>query len=307
MLFRSSGLLVLHIVWPPEISVEPHEHNLWAVMGNLPRRRGQHVLPAYGIRESSARGRCGSSRGTRASWGEEAIHAVDVPTLAPTGAIHVYGGDLITTARSEFDPASGAERPLRLEEVGAPVRGDERPLGGEGELKGGRRATRGAGAVRILPSRRGRRGSVTGRPPLVAGGKAGRHASRKLRGLGERGSGRGSVGGEGHGDPPLAAACIEGVGVAEVGVLSRSHSSSRCRFRPRKWRTAPVSMACKQPPRVAVHLAGKLREAIDEVRGDGAGCGEHVAVDGPASTLSPRLDPRPCARGPQAESGLLVR
>ena len=44
--------------------------------------------------------------------GEEAIHAVDVPTLAPTGAIHVYGGDLIATERSEFDPASGAERPF---------------------------------------------------------------------------------------------------------------------------------------------------------------------------------------------------
>ena len=27
VLFRSPELLVLHIVWPPEISIDPHEHN----------------------------------------------------------------------------------------------------------------------------------------------------------------------------------------------------------------------------------------------------------------------------------------
>ena len=47
--------------------------------------------------------------------GEEAIHAVDVPTLAPTGAIHVYGGDLFTVARSEFDSTTSEERPFDWE------------------------------------------------------------------------------------------------------------------------------------------------------------------------------------------------
>ena len=110
-LFRSPDLLVLHIVWPPEISVEPHEHNLWAVMGiyhgvednTFYRRTGSGIE-----RQGTARLEPGDTR----IMGEEAIHAVDVPTLAPTGAIHVYGGDLITTARSEFDPADGAERPF---------------------------------------------------------------------------------------------------------------------------------------------------------------------------------------------------
>ena len=110
-LFRSPELLVLHIVWPPGISVEPHEHNLWAVMGiyrgvednTFYRRTGSGIE-----REGTVRLEAGDTR----IMGEEAIHAVDVPALAPTGAIHVYGGDLITTARSEFDPASGAERPF---------------------------------------------------------------------------------------------------------------------------------------------------------------------------------------------------
>ena len=110
-LFRSTELLVLHIVWPPEISVEPHEHNLWAVMGIY---RGVEDNTFYRRTESGI-ARQGTARleprDTRI-MGEEAIHAVDVPTLAPTGAIHVYGGDLISTARSEFDPLTSEERPF---------------------------------------------------------------------------------------------------------------------------------------------------------------------------------------------------
>ena len=110
-LFRSTELLVLHIVWPPEISVEPHEHNLWAVMGIY---RGVEDNTFYRRTESGI-ARQGTARleprDTRI-MGEEAIHAVDVPTLAPTGAIHVYGGDLISTTRSEFDPSTSEERPF---------------------------------------------------------------------------------------------------------------------------------------------------------------------------------------------------
>ena len=112
VLHRSPDLLVLHIVWPPEISVEPHEHNLWAVMGIY---RGVEDNTFYRRTDEGGIERQGTvrlePRDTRI-MGEEAIHAVDVPTLAPTGAIHVYGGDLFTVARSEFDPATSMERPF---------------------------------------------------------------------------------------------------------------------------------------------------------------------------------------------------
>ncbi len=115
VLFRSPELLVLHIVWPPEISVEPHEHNLWAVMGIY---RGVEDNTFYRRTEDGRIERRGTARleprDTRI-MGEDAIHAVDVPTLAPTGAIHVYGGDLITTARGEFDPATSEEHPVDWE------------------------------------------------------------------------------------------------------------------------------------------------------------------------------------------------
>ena len=110
-LFRSPELLVLHIVWPPEISVAPHEHNLWAVMGiyrgiedNTFYRRTAHGIERQGTVRLEP-------RDTRI-MGQDAIHAVDIPTLAPTGAIHVYGGDLITVERSEFDARTYEEIPF---------------------------------------------------------------------------------------------------------------------------------------------------------------------------------------------------
>ena len=115
VLHRSPELLVLHIVWPPEISVDPHEHNLWAVMGIY---RGIEDNTFFRRTEAGDIERQGTVRlepkDTRI-MGEDGIHAVDIPTLAPTGAIHVYGGDLISTARSEFDPVTGEERPFDWE------------------------------------------------------------------------------------------------------------------------------------------------------------------------------------------------
>ena len=112
VLFRSPELLVLHIVWPPEIRVAPHEHNLWAVMGIY---RGVEDNTFYRRTEHGAIERHGTvrlePRDTRI-MGEDGIHAVDVPTLAPTGAIHVYGGDLLTVERSEFDATTCEERPF---------------------------------------------------------------------------------------------------------------------------------------------------------------------------------------------------
>ena len=115
VLHRSSDLLVLHIVWPPEIRVEPHEHNLWAVMGIY---RGIEDNTFYRRMDEGGIAREGTvrlePRDTRI-MGEAAIHAVDIPTLAPTGSIHVYGGDLFKVARSEFDPATSEERPFDWE------------------------------------------------------------------------------------------------------------------------------------------------------------------------------------------------
>ena len=114
VLFRSPELSVFHIVWPPGLSVEPHEHNLWAVMGIY---RGIEDNTFYRRTEDGIE-RQGTVRlqpcDTRI-MGEDAIHAVDIPLDGPTGAIHVYGGDLTAVKRSEFDPATREERPFDWE------------------------------------------------------------------------------------------------------------------------------------------------------------------------------------------------
>ena len=115
VLHRSSDLLVLHIVWPARDPRRAPRAQPLGGDGDLPGNRGQHVLRRTdeGViaREGTARL---EPRDTRI-MGEEAIHAVDIPTLAPTGAIHVYGGDLFTVARSEFDSTTSEERPFDWE------------------------------------------------------------------------------------------------------------------------------------------------------------------------------------------------
>ena len=108
-LYRSPGLSIFHIVWPPEIHVEPHEHNMWAVMGvyegvedNTFFRRTELSIERHGAVRLE--------RGDTRIMGPDGIHAVDVPTLSPTGALHVYGGDLVTVERSEFDDDTYEER-----------------------------------------------------------------------------------------------------------------------------------------------------------------------------------------------------
>ena len=114
VLFRSPALSVFHIVWPPGLSVEPHEHNLWAVMGVY---RGIEDNTFYQRTENGIerRGRVRLGPCDTRIMGEDAIHAVDVPPDGPAGAIHVYGGDLTVVERSEFDPVTREERPFDRE------------------------------------------------------------------------------------------------------------------------------------------------------------------------------------------------
>jgi predicted metal-dependent enzyme (double-stranded beta helix superfamily) len=114
----SDELTVLNVIWAPRMTLMPHNHNMWAVIGvyagredNIfwrrrsedPRRRVEAVgAKSLGAREVSLLGR-------------DVIHSVTNPTSRFTGAIHVYGGDFFTTARSEWDPETLEERPYDIE------------------------------------------------------------------------------------------------------------------------------------------------------------------------------------------------
>ena len=118
-LYHGPDLTVLTVVWAPQMSVMPHDHRMWAVIGvygggedNIFWRREEGRLAAAGSRALRT--------GDAAPLGRDIIHSVTNPTDKMTAAVHVYGGDFFATARSEWDPdtlteaAYDVEKTLRL-------------------------------------------------------------------------------------------------------------------------------------------------------------------------------------------------
>jgi predicted metal-dependent enzyme (double-stranded beta helix superfamily) len=103
-------LTILKVVWAPGLSFGPHDHRMWAAIGiygggedNEFFRRDGCSLTASGGRELRTGDVC--------LLGDDVIHAVTNPTAQFTGAIHVYGGDLLGTPRSEWRGEPFAEEP----------------------------------------------------------------------------------------------------------------------------------------------------------------------------------------------------
>ncbi|MFT5393245.1 MAG: putative metal-dependent enzyme (double-stranded beta helix superfamily) [Gammaproteobacteria bacterium] len=110
VLHHGDQLTVLHIVWPPGISIFPHDHLMWAAIGihagiedNTFFRRTDAGLDTMG----TVRMAPGDARSLPA----DAIHAVANPESLPTAALHVYGGDFFAAKRSQFDEETHAEKP----------------------------------------------------------------------------------------------------------------------------------------------------------------------------------------------------
>jgi predicted metal-dependent enzyme (double-stranded beta helix superfamily) len=114
----SPDLVVLNVVWAPYMTVAPHNHNMWAVIGiytgcehNMFWRR----LPDAEGGKIEAAGAKAMSRKDAVPLGQDIIHSVTNPIPRLTGAIHVYGGDFFGTGRSEWDPESLLEHPSSAE------------------------------------------------------------------------------------------------------------------------------------------------------------------------------------------------
>jgi len=110
VLFNSPQLTVLNVVWAPRMSLYPHDHRMWAVIGiyggaedNTLFRRGPQGLVKSGAKVLR--------EGEVLSLGADAIHTVDNSMARFTGAIHVYGGDFVRQPRSQWDPVTLQEQP----------------------------------------------------------------------------------------------------------------------------------------------------------------------------------------------------
>jgi len=106
-LYHAPDLTIINVIWGPNMSIMPHNHRMWAVIGmytgcedNIFWRRvpgdPHGRLEAAGAQALRARD-C-------VPLGRDLIHSVTNPIPRLTGAIHIYGGDFFAAERSEWDP-----------------------------------------------------------------------------------------------------------------------------------------------------------------------------------------------------------
>ena len=114
-LHQSHDLTVLNVVWAPMMTIMPHNHSMWAVIGIYTGREDNifwRRLPD-GSGKVEAAGAKTLRVGNATPLGHDIIHSVTNPISRLTGAIHVYGGDFFDpTHRSEWDPETLLEGPF---------------------------------------------------------------------------------------------------------------------------------------------------------------------------------------------------
>ncbi len=117
-LYHSDSLTILNVVWAPRMTLLPHNHNMWAVIGVYTGREDNifwRKLEDDGDGQIEAAGAKSMAAGEATPLGKDIIHSVTNPTSLFTGALHVYGGDFYDAHRSEWEPECLTERPFDYE------------------------------------------------------------------------------------------------------------------------------------------------------------------------------------------------
>ena len=114
-LHNGDDLTILNVVWAPMMTLMPHNHNMWAVIGVYTGREDNIFWRrTEGNRIEAASATAMSVRDVH-PLGKDIIHSVTNPIPRLTGAIHIYGGDFFQEPRSEWDPETLSERPYDVE------------------------------------------------------------------------------------------------------------------------------------------------------------------------------------------------
>ncbi|MDX1431213.1 MAG: hypothetical protein R3286_02070 [Gammaproteobacteria bacterium] len=117
-LYHSDDLTIINVVWGPHMTLMPHDHRMWAIIGIYTGREDNIFWrrladDAEGrIEAAGAKAMC---EGDVTPLGRDIVHSVTNPVRRLTGAIHVYGGDFFETPRSEWDPESLIEQAYDIE------------------------------------------------------------------------------------------------------------------------------------------------------------------------------------------------
>jgi predicted metal-dependent enzyme (double-stranded beta helix superfamily) len=114
ILYNSPTLTVVNLIWGPNMTIMPHDHRMWAVIGIYTGREDNvfwRRLPKDAGRDVEAAGARSLCVGDCCALGADIIHSVVNPIPRLTGAIHAYGGDFVAQERSEWDAETLREAP----------------------------------------------------------------------------------------------------------------------------------------------------------------------------------------------------
>ena len=115
-LYHSPSLTILNVVWAPYMTIFPHNHSMWAVIGVYTGREDNIFWRRTGPKVEAAGAKSLGERDV-VPLGQDIIHSVTNPVPRLTAAIHVYGGDFFTAARSQWDPETLVEGPYDGEQT----------------------------------------------------------------------------------------------------------------------------------------------------------------------------------------------
>ena len=128
-LHHAPDLTVINFVWAPYMTLLPHNHNMFAVIGIYGgrednvfwRRRADAGEGGAGL---EAAGADSMGAGQVATLGPDIIHSVANPIAKLTSAIHVYGGDFFDppVPRSQWDHETLVEQPWDMNNTRATFR-----------------------------------------------------------------------------------------------------------------------------------------------------------------------------------------
>ena len=110
-LYQSDDLTILNVVWAPWMTILPHNHQMWALIGIYTGREDNIFWrrPPETKRLEAAGAKALRAKDTY-PLGPDIVHSVTNPIPKFTGAIHIYGGDFFGVARSEWDPETLVEQ-----------------------------------------------------------------------------------------------------------------------------------------------------------------------------------------------------
>ena len=111
VLHRSPTLTILAANWAPNMNLLAHDHRMWALVGIYTGREDNIFWRRTGDGAVEPRSASVLFAGDIASLPPDVIHSVANPLPRFTAGLHIYGGDMFSTARSQWNPETLAEEP----------------------------------------------------------------------------------------------------------------------------------------------------------------------------------------------------